>query len=286
MSTKLYAGLKLKDPSTDIFELIPKIAEAIGAAFTQAAEELVASELISWIDTPAKWPEESKRSYPIFDAERAWRKEQQDYGSHHTLNDPLRFSIVFGRSSAGNLLAYPYYSEDRYRKALKKLRIFDEYHYQNSSDRPKGISKKAWQQRSEEWDSLLSRDGTLGHLPMWEFGRSDEPFTEVFLRRGSKGFDANSYSNADHRLMRILIQLLIPKVVETLQPPQDVLIRLILNGHRVVSRYLDTPEGANIARPAPVPTGIGFEYSDLTLYEADPTVLSELTDQLIRSLDS
>lgn len=275
MSTKLYGGLKLKDPSTDIFELIPKIAEAIEAAFTEAAKDLVAEELISWIDTPAKWPEESKRSYPIFDAERAWRKQQQDYGSHHALNDPLRFSIVFGRSSAGNLLAYPYYSEARYGKALKRLRIFEDYHYQNSTDRPKGISRRAWQQRYEEWDSLLSRDGTLGHLPMWEFGRSDEPFTEVFLR-GGKSFDANRGSTADSRLKQILLAPLLQRVIEELSIPRDQIFKILFEVERTIDRYLEAPEAGAVARPAPVPRGTSFEYDAIDGYEVTPELIEDL----------
>lgn len=275
MSTKLYSGLKLKDPSTDIFELIPKIAEAIEAAFAEAAKDLVAEELISWIDSPSKWPEESKRTYPIFDAERAWRKQQQDYGSHHALNDPLRFSIVFGRSSAGNLLAYPYYSEDRYRRALKKLRIFDEYHYQNSTDRPKGISKKAWEQRYEEWDSLLNRDGTLGHLPMWEFGRSDEPFTEVFMR-GGKNFDANRGSTADNRLKSILLAPLLQRAIEELSIPRDQIFKILFEIERTIGRYLETPEGEAVARPAPVPRGTSFEYEAIDSYESAPELIEDI----------
>lgn len=275
MSTKLYDGLKLKDPSTDIFELIPKVAEAIEAAFTQAAQDLVAEELISWIDTPGRWPEEGKRTYPLFDAERAWNRQQQDYGSHHALNDPLRFSIVFGRSSAGNLLAYPHYSEDRYRKALKKLRVFEDYHYQNSSDRPRNISQRAWQQRYEEWDSLLSKDGTLGNLPLWEFGRSDQPFTEVFMR-GSKSFDANRVTTADSRLKQILAAPLLQRVIEELSIPQDQIFRIIFEVQRTIARYLETPEGEAAARPAPVPRGTSFDYGDLEIYEPTPELLEDL----------
>lgn len=275
MSTKLYAGLKLKDPSTDIFELIPRIAEAIEAAFTEAAQELVAEELISWIDAPSRWPEEAQRTYPVFDAENSWRKRQQEYGSHHALNDPLRFSIVFGRSSAGNLLAYPYYSEDRYRKALKRLRVFDEYHYQNSSDKPRNISEKAWEQRYEEWDSLLSRDGTLGNLPMWEFGRSDQPFTEVFLR-GRKKFDANSSTTADRRLREILRAPLLQRVLEALNAPREQIFSMLFEVERTIARYLETPEGTAVTRPAPVPRGTSFEYSEIEGYEIDPKLLDGL----------
>lgn len=275
MSTKLYAGLKLKDPSTDIFELIPRIAESIEVAFVEAAEELVAEELISWIDSPSRWPEEAQRTYPVFDAENAWRKQQRDYGSHHALNDPLRFSIVFGRSSAGNLLAYPYYSEDRYRKALKRLRVFDEYHYQNSSDKPRNISRKAWEQRYEEWDSLLSKDGTLGNLPLWEFGRSDQPFTEVLLR-GRKKFDANSSTTADRRLKEILRAPLLQRVLEALDAPREQIFSMLFEVERTIARYLETPEGGAVARPAPVPKGTSFEYSELERYEIDTALLEDL----------
>lgn len=277
MSTKLYGGLKLKDPATDIFELIPRIAEAIEPAFTSAARELVGEELLAWIDSPSQWPEEDKRTYPLFDAERAWRKRQQAYGSHHALNDPLRFSIVFGRSSAGNLLAYPFYSEDCYRKALKKLRIFEDYHYQNSSDKPKGISKRAWNQRSEEWDSLLGKDGTLGNLPMWEFGKSEDPYTEVFMR-GGKSFDANSYGSLDGRLKSLLVGPLVGKIMEELESPQDQIFRIVSEAQSTLRYYLQTPEGSAVPRPAPVPKGSSFEYSDLEPY----TVSSGLLDEILR----
>lgn len=275
MSTKLYGGLKLKDPSQDIFDLIPRIAEAIEPAFASAARELVGEELLAWIDSPSQWPEEDKRNYPLFDAERAWRKRQQAYGSHHAPNDPLRFSIVFGRSSAGNLLAYPYYSADRYREALEELDVFEEYHYQNSSDRPDDISEKDWERRSEEWDSLLSPDGTLRNLPMWQFGRSEDPYTEVFMR-GGKNFDANSYGSADGRLKNLLIGPLVERIMEEFKSPKVQIFRIASEAQRTLTDYLKTPEGHTVVRPNPVPLGTSFKYEDLEIYTVDGELIESI----------
>ena len=285
MSTKLYNGLKLKDPSWDLFELVPMISSAIRPAFEEASRQLVAEELVAWIDDPNGWPEASKRSYPIFDVERAWSKRQTDLGAHHVLNDPLRFSIVFGRSSAGNMLAYPYYNEDRYRKALKRLRIFDDYHYQNSSDRPKSISQKAWTRRYEEWESLMAKDGSFGELPTWELGRSMAPFSEVLMGRERK-FNPNRYVSLDGRLRSILVRLLVPRALVVLQIPRDAIFSAVFDAQRSVNRYLETPEGIAVPRPHLLPRGTYYEYDALPTFEIEDSIIDALLEFHIERLGS
>lgn len=284
MSTKLYDGLKLKDPTADIFELTPLIAAAIRAAFGEAARSLVGGELIAYCDAPSSWPEDTSRGYPIFDVETAWKQQQNKLGSHHALNDPLRFSMVFGKSSAGNLLAYPYYREPIYREALEALGLFEDYHYQNQSDQPEEISEDDWAQRSAEWDSLIAPDGSFGDLPLWVLGRSMEPFSELFLGAASENFDANSYGTVDRRLTRILVAALIQKAVEELKPSKETLFRLASESSRTVRRFLETPAGDSVARPAPLPRGTSFGYSDIVPYEVSETVKEELLDALAKTL--
>lgn len=43
--------------------------------------------------------------------------------------------------------------------AFERLPEIQEYHYQNSSDKPKNISEKKWNLRSDHWDDALGGDG-------------------------------------------------------------------------------------------------------------------------------
>tara|TARA_B100002019_G_C21272209_1_gene603017 strand:+ start:1442 stop:2365 length:924 start_codon:yes stop_codon:yes gene_type:complete len=56
-----------------------------------------------------------------------------------------------------------YYSDmSNYVPLIKEMETFEEYHYQDSTDKPKSVSNENWNQRKEDWDKvLLSKDFAL-----------------------------------------------------------------------------------------------------------------------------
>lgn len=258
MSTKLYSGLKFKDSSADLIESSLKISEAINSVFHEESRRLVAGELIRLVDS--KGPRDEALP-PIFIAEEIWIKRQEKLGRHHTLNDPLRFSIVFGRALSGELLAYTYSGVNSYGDALEELGMFEDYHYQDSSDRPDEISKKDWNQRAKDWDSVMDSNGAFGHLPMWQLGNSNEPFKEVYM--GNASFDANDYSSQSKRFRSMLIDDVLAESLMQIAGAKDELFSTVGIVNRVVEKILAKDSNFKTALPKPIPTGISFEWEDV-----------------------
>ncbi len=275
MSTKLYDGLKLRDSSSDIFELVPRVAEAISEVYGRAAIELMATELVEFLDGLTDLEHRNPQDFPIYDLEDEWIKRQRELGPHHALNDPLRFSIVFGRAESGELLAYPFYREQRYRDALESLEIFEDYHYQNQSDRPEELTPAQWAQRRRDWDSVLDGQGTLSSLPSWQLSATLEPFRELH-RPEARSVDANILCSPDRRLQRVLQSALFGYAAEELNPSSDRLFPLLHSCDRAVRTFLQSDEGSRILRPEPLPQGLLFGYGDFSPYEIDPELIAEL----------
>ena len=289
MSTKLYDGLKLVDSAPDIFEIVPLIAAPIREAFSEAARELVAKELAYHIDGLKSSSTETPKGIVYNEVEDRWTERQEKFGSHHALNDPLRFSIVFGRSRRGNILAYPFYREDRYRVVLEATGLFEDYHYQDQSDHPEEISAKKWKARGKEWDSLLNAAGTLGDLPTWELSDSTTPFSEVRYSSYGSDFDANLYLDGRSRLRSVISSQLLDGAVaaENRADPDspattEGIMGMLFDARETVSRFFEREESYSRLTPiAPLPTGISFGYDDLPApYELDPAILAELMEDL------
>lgn len=202
MSTKLYDGLKVKDSQADLFSLVEIVAEGIRMVFNREAQKLVAQELATVFDSPGERKELSAGSYLLFHCEDRWLKQQEKLGSQHILNDPLRFSIVFGKSSEGNVLAYPYHTTRSYEELLEGTGLFEDYGYWNNTDSPDGLTEDQWKARGREWDSLTNDEGTFGDLPMWQLSGSSRPFPQAYLY--AKDFDPNQFLDRRQRLLSIL----------------------------------------------------------------------------------
>jgi len=289
MSTKLYDGLKLVDSAPDLFELTPLLAEPIRAAFREAARELVAEELANHIDGLKSSSDETPKGIVYDGVEDRWTERQEKFGSHHALNDPLRFSIVFGRSHRGSVLAYPFYREDRYRVALEATGLFEDYHYQDQSDRPEEISAKKWKARGKEWDSLLNSAGSFGDLPLWELSDSKAPFSELRYSSYEGGFDANLYLDGRRRLRSVIADRLLDEAVAAehrADPDSSAstagLMGLISDARETVSRFFEDEESySRLAPIEPIPSGTSFSYDELPgPYELDLAVLAELMESL------
>jgi len=287
MSVKLYNGLRVVDPQTDIFELTPKIAGAVRPVFEEAARKLVAEELLRLVDNSGELNPERMDRPILADLERDWSKRQQELGSHHYLNDPLRFSMVFGRSSKGNFLAYSYYTEPAYGEALRSLGIFEDYHYQDQTDEPDGFSRKEWKARGKEWDSLENSEGTFGDLPSWNLDRTQDPFSALYFGNRTDEFDPNSYTTPRARLKEIVTSRLFSYAREELRVSSAALIPLYSRTRSVVGRYLRDEENSSaLSVPELLPLGIDTTYEDLPEpYRVDVVAFLALFERLKANID-
>ncbi len=279
MSTKLYNGLRLLDNKADLFVVIPKIAEVIREEFGKAAQALVGEELARAADSK-KFREDAKPEATLwFEVEEEWRKRQQKWGPHHRLNDPLRFSIVFGRSGRGNILANWYGENQGYEVALKGTGLFEDYSHWDNSDRPDGTTQKQWAQRGKEWDSLLDKYGAFGSLPLWELGSSSDPWRHMFLQSPANE-DLNLYRSREDRREDALADAVLEALTGN-DKIENILVHYS-KAKRIVKNFLKNDESEDIPLPDFLPADFMVKIGELPpLYE----VPSDLVRRIIASAE-
>lgn len=269
MSTKLYSGLRVQDEfikGKDIsgfFSIIDKVSQVIRAAHKESARDLVGNEMVDFILEPSNIEPLNDSDYVFHEVEKAWNEEQAKLGSQHALNDPLRFNIVFGVSSKGNLLAYYFCGNDRrYREALDSLGIFEDYHYQNQTEAPAEFTEEQWRERGEEWDSILNDEGTFGDLPGWSLEGTTRPFMEAYLSVDE--ININDYAPERRRYARAYLNELTKRVFELFpERRQNNPFRVIFDLQTIVREH--SKMGGFDSMPAldPFPLGTLFTVDKL-----------------------
>ncbi|WP_424863025.1 hypothetical protein [Streptomyces sp. MMS24-I29] len=244
MSTKLYNGLRLIDERASLVDVVGKIAAAIRPVYEDGARRIVAEEAVRVVDS-AHLRAGHADEMLFLAAEEIWTEQQASFGPHAALHDPLRFSIVLGRASSGNVLVYPYYRGNTYTKALERTGLFTDYHFQNQTDRPGDISAKEWERRAADWESLTDDKDTFGSMPMWQLANS---LRDVFSL-GQVHTDVNEIITPDARLLSIL--------------SNTVSMLLIADGRHIMSAaqavqrasrdFLVSECGQELARPERIP---------------------------------
>lgn len=279
MSTKLYNGLRLLDNEADLFEVIPKIADVIREELGKAAQVLVGKELARAVDSKKFRKNTKSEDILFFKVEDEWRKRQAAWGPHHSLNDPLRFSIVLGRSDRGNILANWYGETQGYEVALKGTGLFEDYGYWDNSDRPDGMTQKQWAQRGKEWDSLLDKDGAFGSLPLWELGSSSDPWRHMFLQSPANE-DLNIYRSREDRREDALTNAVLEELTGS-DKIENILVHYS-KAKRIVKNFLESDESRDIPLPDFLPEDFMVKIGELpTLYE----VPSDLVRRIIASAE-
>lgn len=110
--------------------------------------------------------------------DRAWKVEQTKQ------RDPLAdYSFEASFFPDGETIVVKLYSEhDFLKKCFFKVIKARDFHYQNSTDKPRNVSAKAWEQRSVTWDRLLPGSG----IP------SENSFTFTFLTYNLNTWDIST----------------------------------------------------------------------------------------------
>lgn len=87
--------------------------------------------------------------------------------------------VVFPMGKRKTLILF--YCENNELTAIwKRLRFIKEYHYQNQTDKPRGISEKKWEQRKRDWDKALGYDVPVNRGYCFTFTQERLP---VFIKR-------------------------------------------------------------------------------------------------------
>lgn len=290
MSTKIYNGLQVVDRNSDIFELVQQVATIAKTTFQKLSEELVAKELAKFVDSAtfrdaydAGNPPENLQVF--FETQRQWEKENSGYGEHSALNDPLRFEIVFGKTVEGKLLANLFISHDLYKQDLLDSGLFEDYHYQNSTDKPKHISEEAWEQRRKDWDTVLDSSGTFDNLVSWRLSDSNYPFSEVIMTQAKKERykSIEEYVSSENRLHNILFSTLYTTVLNHKRTvigeewlDSVNIMEEFRNCQKVVADFLATDEGKKIDRPKVFTWSNVFGKWDIEPYVMKNSLLQKL----------
>lgn len=191
MSTKLYDGLIID--TDDIFDFTKRLHALVKQTFQEVARELVIEEITRIFDG-----NEPIDMALFYTAQEKWDERQGKLSRRSVFEDPLRFSLVMGKTPGGKILAYPYYGRNEYVEALLTMPEVSSYGYWNNTDQEEGITDEQWNERRQEWDSLIDpEDGTFAHLPLYELSDSRKPF-EIFMYEIFRG---KKYSPMMERLI-------------------------------------------------------------------------------------
>ena len=159
MSTKIYNGLILRNHSLEqaLATLIPIRPACINAG-VKATAELFTRELVLQRDLACNYSDLKTKGDPDFVSDliasfkSAKKKVLVDGRRDVTWDATFEVCLMpFG----GDVLANYFLEQDLgYRQALLDAG-FEDFHYQNSTDRPANISDDEWEQRRDTWDALL-----------------------------------------------------------------------------------------------------------------------------------
>lgn len=161
MSTKIYTGFILA-PGTDIFALtkkareyfLPVLQKRLNAAFMEMTARQYDRAFFS--ETADAFRAENSiedgGTITVRHILRAVRRELKEY-----IDGIDNFQVKIGFApdpETGRMLGYFLGKDELFDEFLEFEEVSD-YHYQNSSDGPDGVSKADWEERRKAWDRVL-----------------------------------------------------------------------------------------------------------------------------------
>jgi len=172
MSTKIYSAYRIKK-STDIRVLFNRAKEIAREHVKENYELLYAIHGVSTITAVRKFKKEPDNWFlkRVLEKDKEgeiddlWICQCMDRAALGTSKDiiDINFSCsIFYDRKYWYLKFFPNY--DWQYKVLHKIEEefeLEDYHYQNSTDRPDGITRRAYNARSTKWDKLCEPDGNF-----------------------------------------------------------------------------------------------------------------------------
>lgn len=159
MGTKIYNGLILRNHNLEqaLAKLIP-IRNTCISAGVAATAKLITHELVLQRDLACNYSDIKTKGDPnIFHGLMGEFREAKKKVLGEGVRD-ITWDATFDvclMPFGGDVLVTYYLEQDLgYRQALLDAG-FEDFHYQNSTDRPQGISEDDWELRSSTWNALL-----------------------------------------------------------------------------------------------------------------------------------
>jgi hypothetical protein len=186
MSTKIYNGYKFKTaPSlTELQKISFKIRDRVKPIAANLYYKRFIFEMVDAFDKNqyGYWDESMYfinqmrgELYSGVDMYLYKRIQHMEMKQERDPSVDFKFSYtVIPLQSRNEVLLLLYTEQKLLLEAFESMSEIEDYHYQNSSDRPKKISEKLWEQRRKDWDEALGGDGWATPA---ESGFTYEPFT-------------------------------------------------------------------------------------------------------------
>lgn len=170
MSTKIHTAYVLRD-RRQLWPVCRKIRERceriVKRELTKLYRELIAGSQANYDeDTFKKYRYDDGRFTPLC-ASRFVQDQYADQIKQSGRNPfDLTVQVAIRQTKDGRILLIPYPGSGYLSGSLRFMARMPElrdYHYQNSSDRPKHISARAWAERARTWSPLLA-DSEWRHM--------------------------------------------------------------------------------------------------------------------------
>lgn len=160
MSTKIYNGYLLNVSFTELMPFLKKVKLSLESARTELALKIVARQVTSEVDDQflgLTRPQEIS----IFKFTSALLDSAVKAQKSTSLLDGRDFSasVVLIPHQEKFLALFYDNNNPEYLKLWQELKEVQDYHYQNSTDRPEEISAKEWEKRRKDWNEALPGSG-------------------------------------------------------------------------------------------------------------------------------
>jgi hypothetical protein len=186
MSTKIYNGLILRNSTLEqaLSKLIAMRPACVEAAKTYAAR-MVAKKMVFAEDFALNLCSirEAAESpfWRVFNAFSEAKVDVLGKGVRNTAWDSS-FEVCLIPAGADLLALYYIENDHGYTEALRAAG-FEDYHYQNSTDRPDSVSEEEWRAREEAWSRALPRRVAPGQAGLAYTVVSWDDFGDALLDR-------------------------------------------------------------------------------------------------------
>lgn len=160
MSTKIFDAYRMPR-SVDLLHFQARLRELAmpvrrdmdAQQIIETAADRLAVTQVAGVDAAPK----SHTPNPVFAAIAEWNKDQRDESPHSAFHDPHRLEVSF--VAHGGWIGFKLFtSRPDYASVIAALTDefdIEEYHYQNQTDQPEGISDEAWSARGKFWDDAV-----------------------------------------------------------------------------------------------------------------------------------
>ena len=158
MSTKIYYGLKVAKGAPHLLEMGGALQSVMKPVFAKRLNLLLTLEWTEEMKRLKETGEDEDISYykllinidQKIDAAAKSLQRDYIYGTD--------FSLTFLQGTSRRMLALPAFQIQEYYSALLETGWFEEYGYWDNTDKPEGISVRAWTARGKEWGKAMGEN--------------------------------------------------------------------------------------------------------------------------------